>query len=110
MNRKAEGYSYIREHPMPAYIVFIREKTLDRLELETYWSKAPLTLEGWPIKVLAGYGRHITHEGPDVEGVVVAEFPSLEKARARSNGPAYQEATQRRFDSWLADMEYCDRF
>jgi uncharacterized protein (DUF1330 family) len=82
---------------MPAYIVFMREKTLDKSELETYSSKVPSTLEGRPIKILAAYGRHVTLEGPDVEGVVVAEFPSLEEARAWYDSPAYQEAAQHRF-------------
>src|SRR5258708_7352888 len=40
---------------MPAYVVFIREKTLDRSELEAYWSRASATMEGHPIKVLAAY-------------------------------------------------------
>ena len=68
---------------MPAYVVFIREKTLDRSELEAYWSRASATMEGHPIKVLAAYGRHVTLEGPEVEGIVVAEFPSVEEARVR---------------------------
>lgn len=82
---------------MPAYVVFMREKTLDKSELETYWSKVPLTLERRPIKVLAAYGKHVTLEGPDFEGVVVAEFPSLEEARAWYDSPAYQDAAQHRF-------------
>ena len=82
---------------MAAYVVFIREKTLDRSELEAYWSKAPASMEGHPIKVLAAYGRHVTLEGPDVEGIVVAEFPSIEEARAWYDSPAYQEAAQHRF-------------
>ena len=82
---------------MPAYIVFIREKTLDQSELEAYGAKAPATLDGHPIKVLAAYGRHMTLEGPDVEGVVVAEFPTVEEARAWYDSPAYQEAAQHRF-------------
>jgi uncharacterized protein (DUF1330 family) len=49
-----------------------------------------------PIKPLAAYGRHVTLEGPDVEGVVIAEFPSLEEARAWYESPAYQEAVQHR--------------
>ena len=81
---------------MPAYIVFIREKTLDESELETYWSKAPATLDGQPIKVLASYGRHVTLEGTDVEGVVIAEFPSLDEARSWYDSPTYQEALQHR--------------
>src|SRR5580704_8829710 len=64
--------------PMPAFMVFIREKTLDQPELEAYWAKTRATLEGHPIKILAAYGRHVTLEGPEVEGVVIAEFPTLE--------------------------------
>ncbi|WP_254509264.1 DUF1330 domain-containing protein [Anatilimnocola floriformis] len=82
---------------MPAYIVFTREKTIDQSELEAYWSQAPAALEGWPIKVLAAYGRHVTLEGPEVEGVVVAEFPSVEEARAWYYSPAYQDVVQYRF-------------
>jgi uncharacterized protein (DUF1330 family) len=82
---------------MAAYMVFIREKTLDRSELEAYWSKVPASMERHPIKVLAAYGRHVTLEGPDVEGVVVAEFPSVDDARAFYDSPAYQEVAQHRF-------------
>jgi len=83
--------------PMPAYMVFIREKTLDQSELEAYWSKIRATLEGHPIKILAAYGKHVTLEGPEAEGVVVAEFPTLEEARAWYDSPAYQEVAQHRF-------------
>ncbi len=82
---------------MSAYIVFIREKTTDKAELETYWQKAPAAMEGHPIKPLAAYGHHLTLEGPDVEGVVIAEFPTVEAARTWYDSPAYQEAAQHRF-------------
>ena len=82
---------------MPAYMVFIRETTLDQSELEAYWSKILATLEGHPIKILAAYGKHVTLEGPEAEGVVVAEFPTLEEARAWYDSPAYQEVAQHRF-------------
>ena len=82
---------------MAAFMVFIREKTLDKSELETYFAKIRATLEGRPIKILAAYGRHVTLEGPEVEGVVVAEFPTLEEARAWYDSPAYQEVAQHRF-------------
>ena len=82
---------------MSAFMVFIREKTLDQPELEAYWAKIRATLEGHPIKILAAYGRHVTLEGPEVEGVVVAEFPTLEEARAWYDSAAYQEAAQHRF-------------
>lgn len=80
----------------PAYIVFIREKTLDRAELEAYWKEAPASLEGQPIKVLSGYGPHEVWEGASAEGVVIAEFPSMEAARAWYYSPAYQKAREHR--------------
>ncbi|MBX3420597.1 MAG: DUF1330 domain-containing protein [Pirellulaceae bacterium] len=81
---------------MPAYVVFIREKTLDQSELEAYWEKVTATLQGRPFKVLAAYGKHLTLEGPDVEGVVIAEFPSVEEAQDWYDSPAYQDAAQHR--------------
>lgn len=81
---------------MSAYIVFIRETTIDRSELETYWQKAPAAMENHPIKALAAYGRHVTLEGPDVEGVVIAEFPTVEEARDWYDSPEYQAAAQHR--------------
>ena len=74
----------------------MREKTLDQSELETYWGKVKETLDGGPLKVLAAYGRHLTLEGPDVEGVVIAEFPTLEEARDWYESPAYQAAARHR--------------
>lgn len=81
---------------MPAYMIFIREQTLDRAELEAYWAKVASMLEGVPIKVLSAYGPHTTLEGPDVEGVVIAEFPSTIAAQAWYDSPAYQDAANHR--------------
>ena len=81
---------------MPAYIVFTREQTLDQSELEAYWARVKATMEGRPLKVLAAYGKHVTLEGPDVEGVVIAEFPTLEEARDWYDSPAYQNAAHHR--------------
>jgi uncharacterized protein (DUF1330 family) len=81
---------------MPAYMIFIREKTLDQAELQAYWAEVAATLAGRPLKVLAAYGQHVTLEGPEVEGVVIAEFPSLEEARAWYDSPAYQQAARHR--------------
>ena len=81
---------------MSAYVVFMRETTLNQSELEAYWACVKDTMDGHPLKVLAAYGKHVTLEGPDVEGVVIAEFPSLEAARAWYDSPAYQAALQHR--------------
>lgn len=77
-------------------MIFIREQTLDREELEVYWAKVAASLEGVPIKVLSAYGPHVTLEGPNVEGVVIAEFPSREAASQWYDSPAYQAAINHR--------------
>jgi uncharacterized protein (DUF1330 family) len=81
---------------MSAYFVFIREKTLDESELEHFWETVAATMQGRDIKVLAAYGRHEVFEGPATEGVVIAQFPSMDAAKAWYNSPAYSEARQHR--------------
>ena len=82
---------------MPAYVIFIRERTLDQSELDAYAKAARPSLEGLPIKFLAAYGRQVVLEGPAPEGVAIAEFPSLEEAKQWYKSPAYQVAAQHRF-------------
>ena len=69
---------------MAAYAVFIRESTRDAAELATYSQKVGRTLAGHPVEVLAAYGRQEVLEGPEVEGVVILRFPSLEAAKDNS--------------------------
>jgi uncharacterized protein (DUF1330 family) len=82
---------------MPAYVIFIRERTLDQSELDAYAKTAGPSLEGLPIKFLAAYGRQEVLEGPVPEGVAIAEFPSMEEAKQWYESPAYQMAAQHRF-------------
>ena len=82
---------------MTAYAVFIRESTENPSELETYSEKVGDTLTGHPVSVLAAYGCQEVLEGPEVEGVVILEFPSLEAAKAWYNSPAYREVRKHRF-------------
>ena len=82
---------------MPAYVIFIRERTTDKSELEAYPTLAPSNLEGLPIKFLAAYGRQEVLEGPVPEGVAIAEFPSMEAAKLWYESPAYQAAAKHRF-------------
>jgi uncharacterized protein (DUF1330 family) len=49
------------------------------------------------MKVLAAYGRQEVLEGPEIEGVVVVEFPSMAEARAWYDSPAYRAAREHRF-------------
>src|ERR1700740_3736313 len=76
---------------MSAYLVFTREKTLDEAELKIYWDKIRATFAGHQVKVLVNYGRHEVLEGDPVEGIVIAEFPSFEAAKAWYESPAYRK-------------------
>jgi uncharacterized protein (DUF1330 family) len=82
---------------MATYIVFIRDLTRDQAEMDVYTPKAGASLAGHPIKVLAAYGRQEVIEGPEVEGVVIVEFPSFDEAKAWYDSPAYREAREHRF-------------
>jgi len=82
---------------MTAYAVFIRESTRDPAELQTYSEKVGATLAGHPISVLAAYGRQEVLEGPEVEGVVILEFPDFEAAQAWYDSPAYRAVREHRF-------------
>ena len=82
---------------MSAYFVFTRERTIDARELEIYWSKVRATFAGHQVKVLASYGAHEDLEGPPTEGTVIAEFPTMEAAKAWYDSPAYREVREHRF-------------
>ena len=81
---------------MSAYIVFTREQTLDQAELEIYWKEIRATFEGHHVKVLAAYGRYEVLEGPDTEGVVIAEFPSMDSAKAWYESVQYRQVREHR--------------
>lgn len=81
---------------MSAYVVFIRDNTLDQDEMVTYADKAGKAHGNHPIKPLAFYGDLETLEGPEAESVVIIEFPSTDAAHAWYDSPEYQEAKQHR--------------
>ena len=82
---------------MSAYFVFIREKTLDPAEMKLYNESVRPTFAGHSLKILAAYGKQEVLEGPNAEGIVITEFPSVEAAKAWYDSPAYQEVHQHRF-------------
>jgi uncharacterized protein (DUF1330 family) len=82
---------------MATYIVFTREKTTDKSELEIYSQSIGSTLVGHPITTLAAYGNQVILEGSKTEGTVIVEFPSKAEALAWYNSPEYQQAAQHRF-------------
>ena len=81
---------------MSAYLVFIREKTLNQAELEIYWDKLAPTVEGHEVNVLALDGAVEVPEGTPMEGVVIAEFPTMSAAKAWHDSPAYQAVREHR--------------
>lgn len=82
---------------MPAYAVFIREKTNDPEEMKTYGQLAGPTIAGRKARPLAAYGAMEVLEGPDAEGVVIVEFDTMEEAKAWYDSEEYTAARQHRF-------------
>ncbi len=82
---------------MAAYLVFIRDKTLDQRELDVYSKEAPATIVGHDVKPLAFYGPHEDLEGPPIEGMVLFEFPNVDAAKAWYDGDTYRKVREHRF-------------
>lgn len=81
---------------MPAYMIFTRERMRDTVTFAEYESGAGGTLAGHEVKPLAIYGASQTLEGPEVDGAVLLEFPTVEAARAWYDSPAYREVRRHR--------------
>jgi uncharacterized protein (DUF1330 family) len=82
---------------MPAYLVYICQGVSDRKELETYWKVMPPTFMGFDVKLHTVYRPFelLEGEGP-VEGIVVAEFSSMEEAKRWYDSPGYVAVRQHR--------------
>ena len=81
---------------MAAYIFFQRLNTKDVEELAKYAEKVGIALQGQPIKPLAFMTKHENLEGPFTETAVLAEFPSIEAAKAWYFGDTYTAIRQHR--------------
>lgn len=81
---------------MSAYVIFIRDNTVDEQEMVRYADKAAGAADGHPLTPLAFYGAVETLEGDAAEGVVILEFPDMAAAKAWYHSPAYQAARQHR--------------
>jgi uncharacterized protein (DUF1330 family) len=84
---------------MSVYMVYICHSVSDRAQLEKYWTSIGPTLEGQPIKMLAGYTPFEVLEGDNVLGVFVGEWPSMEAAKAWYDSPGYKAIRHLRMDS-----------
>jgi uncharacterized protein (DUF1330 family) len=82
---------------MPAYIIFTREKTRDKSELEIYQEKVLAAKPNPAMTLRVVYGRYEVLEGAEIEGVVVLEFTSFDEAKAWYDSPAYREARVHRY-------------
>ena len=82
---------------MTAYIVFQRDRTKDKAELDTYSANVGPAMAGHNFTALAVYGHHEVLEGPPVEGVVILSFATFAEAKAWYDSPAYTEVRQHRF-------------
>ena len=82
---------------MKGYLVFTRDKMLDKDEMAAYSKEVPATFAGHELKILALYGAHEDLEGPATEGTVILEFPTVEAAKAWYNSPAYRKVREHRF-------------
>jgi uncharacterized protein (DUF1330 family) len=83
----------------PVYMVYVCHSVSERAQLEKYWSSIGPTLEGQPIKVLAGYTPYEVLEGENVLGVFVCEWPSMAAAKAWYDGPGYTAIRHLRMDN-----------
>lgn len=81
---------------MPAYVILIRNQTIDADELKAYGRKAGPAGRDFAPKVLAYNGALEALEGGAAEGVVLIQFADMAQARAWYESPAYQDAKQHR--------------
>jgi uncharacterized protein (DUF1330 family) len=82
---------------MRAYVIFTRVKTLDPGEMKIYTETVQETVKGHNFKLLAAYGRKEVLEGPESEGILMMEFPSMQEAKAWYDSPAYRKVREHRF-------------
>jgi uncharacterized protein (DUF1330 family) len=82
---------------MAAYVVFTRERTRDKAELDTYSSMAGASMAGHTVKPHVVYGKFECLEGAPIEGAVIVEFPSIDAAKAWYDSDAYKAAREHRF-------------
>ncbi|MFM0441383.1 DUF1330 domain-containing protein [Paraburkholderia strydomiana] len=81
---------------MTAYVVIVRERTIDASALSRYRKLAPLARARHPLIPIAFYGEHEVLEGAPAEGVAILSFPTMAAARAWYASDEYQTALPHR--------------
>lgn len=98
---------------MPAYLIYVCYSVSDREELEKYWEVTQVTFQGQQMDVLTAYTPFEVLEGDDdVQGVVIARFPSYEACKAWYDSPGYVAGRQHRirganYLGMLVDGGFC---
>jgi uncharacterized protein (DUF1330 family) len=82
---------------MKGYLVFTRDRTLDKDEMAAYSKEVKATFAGHEFKILSLYGAYEDLEGAATEGPVTLDLPSTDAARAWYNSPAYRTVREHRF-------------
>jgi uncharacterized protein (DUF1330 family) len=82
---------------MPAYIIFIKERTRNKAESDLYAAQHESFIAGHALTYRARFGRHEVLEGAAAEGAAILEFPTFEEAKAWYLSPAYQSASRHRY-------------
>ncbi len=78
---------------MPVYLIAMRESPVRDTEAMAEYQRITRENTGeFKLKPLAVYGAMEVMEGRAPDGVIIAEFPSMEEARAWYQSPAYQAA------------------
>lgn len=74
----------------------LREKTTDSEQMGIYANRAPLAREDHDIKPIVKYGSMKILEGPEFEGCLIHQFPTMKDAEVWYHSPKYQEALEHR--------------
>ncbi len=81
---------------MPAFVIMIRNKTLDPERMKRYAELAPKAPIDKLEVIAAKTGRFEVLEGEKAEAAVILRFPTWEDAEQWYHSPEYQEAKQHR--------------
>ena len=81
---------------MSAYVVIMRDRTLNEDELALYQEMAPAARVGRDFTPLAFYGKLEILEGKALEGAVILRFSDMAAAKEWYFSPEYQEALPHR--------------
>lgn len=81
---------------MPAYAIFIRERTRDAALLAEYAAAGRAARGDHKLEPVVFYNPSVTVEGPEAEAVAILKFEDMDAAKAWYQSEGYQEAAKLR--------------